>query len=175
MTKTAANVRVGVVGEVHYDGLDGTEPTSATAALTGFVGLGYVSEGGVTQSISGSTTNLVAWGGDTVRTVSTEHNATFSFVLIETSAEVLKTYYGDDTATASAAKITAAQGRRGMWVIDVLDGDYTIRLVLPDAQVTTTGDVVYATGELIGYPITLTAYPDTSEVKAYIYIDDGEA
>lgn len=175
MTKTAANVRVGVVGEVFFDDTGGTVPTTATATLTGYAGLGYVSDGGVTQTISGSSTNLVAWGGDTVRTVNTEHNASFSFVLLETSAEVLKTYYGDSTATDSAAKITAAQGRRGIWVIDILDGDYTIRIVLPDAQVTATGDVTYATGELIGYPVTLTAYPDTSEVKAYIYIDDGVA
>jgi hypothetical protein len=53
-----------------------------------------------------------------------------------------------------------------------VDGDVDIRIVIPDGQVTERGDVTYANGEAIGYDVTVTAYPDDSGVKAYIYRDE---
>lgn len=168
MANVAANVRVGVTGSV-FQAPSGTSlPGDAiTAPGVGFDDLGYVSDAGVTQSINRTTTDIVAWGGDVVRTVQTEHNVTYSFTLIETKAETLALYYSDTDASATAAQITSAQAARGVWIIDVVDGSNVIRLELPDAEITDTGDVTYATEEAIGYECTVTAYPDGSGVKAY--------
>jgi hypothetical protein len=49
------------------------------------------------------------------------------------------------------------------------DGSDLIRIVVPDGQVVERGDVVYKNDTPIGYQVTVTAYPDASGVKAYIY------
>ncbi|WP_083369910.1 hypothetical protein [Arthrobacter woluwensis] len=71
-----------------------------------------------------------------VRKIQTSHDLTYQFTMIETSAEVLKVYYADPTATASAIKIKGTQTDHLVWVIEVRDGAKTIRICLPDAQVT---------------------------------------
>lgn len=175
MTTTAANVRVGVTGGAYHAPTASTLPTDATTARdAAFKDVGYISEDGVSQTINSDTTEIKAWqNGDTVRKVQTAHDVSFTFTMIETSAETLKVFYADAAATATAVEVTGAQSPHEAWVIEVLDGLQTIRIVLPDAQVTDRGDVVYKTDEAIGYEITLTAYPDTSGVKAYVYLDDG--
>lgn len=171
MATDATLVRVGVTGTV-WTALQGvpTLPGDALTAPTGFTDLGYISEDGVTQSISNSTNDIKAWGGDTVRTIQTEHDLQFTFTMIETNAETLKLYYSDPNATASAVSITSAQGVRQTMILDVVDGDQAIRLELPDCQVTEVGDIVYATEDAIGYEVTITCYPDNTGVKAYKWL-----
>lgn len=171
MANVATNVRVGVTGTI-WNAVTGTAlPGDAlTAPNVAFDDLGYVSDDGVTQTIDTSTTDIVAWGGDTVRTIQTEHSVSYTFTLIETKAEVLALYYSDTAATSALATITAAQATRGAWIIDVVDGDQAIRLEMSDAQITDKGDVTYATAEAIGYEVTITAYPDGSGTKVSKHI-----
>lgn len=171
MATDATLVRVGVTGTV-WTALQGvpTLPGDALTAPTGFTDLGYISEEGVTQSISSSNTDIKAWGGDTVRTIQTEHDLTYSFTMIETNAATLKLYYSDSGATAAAVSITGAQGARQTMILDVVDGDQAIRLELPDCQVVEVGDITYATEDAIGYQVTVTCYPDGTGVKAYKWI-----
>lgn len=167
MANDSSNVRVGVTGSVHRGTLGATLPGDVTTAPTGFTDLGYISEDGVAQTIDRSTEQIKAWGGDTVRTIQTEHDVQYTFTFIETKAEVLEMYYNDPDATASLVSITAAQAERATFIIDVVDGDQLIRLEIPDAQVTDTGDVTYATEEAIGYEVTIDCYPDNTGVKVY--------
>jgi hypothetical protein len=166
---TAADVRVGVNGSVYVapaatalTGDTATDPTTAS-----FTDLGYVSEDGVAQTIDRSTSDIKAWGGDVVRTIQTEHSVSYTFTLIETSAEVVQLYYNDPDATATLAEITGAQAGRHAFIIDVLDGSKKIRLEIPDGEITDTGDVTYATEEAIGYEMTITCYPDSNGVKVF--------
>ena len=177
---TSANVRVGVGGDVYFDttGLAGNLPTDATTALhadfaTGG-NVGFISEDGVSQTIGSSQTKLKAWGGDVVRTVTTEHSVTYNFTMIELSDEVVQVYTGDDTATAKSFQIKNGDNHRSAWVIAVNDNGYIMRIVIPDGEVVAVGDMAFQTAELLGFPITIEAYPDGSGVKAYIYTDsDG--
>ena len=57
-------------------------------------------------------------------------------------------------------------------MLEVRDGAKTVRIVLPDAQITERGEVTYKTDEAVAYDVTITAYPDKNGVKAYIYLDD---
>lgn len=177
MATLAANVRVGVTGGAYHAPTASTLPTDATTARdVTFKDVGYISDDGVSQTINSDTTEIKAWqNGDTVRKIQTSHDVSFQFTMIETNAETLKIFYADPTATATAVKVKGDQSPHEAWVLEVLDGLQTIRIVLPDAQVTDRGDVVYKTDEAIGYEVTLTAYPDTTGTKAYIYLDDGVA
>lgn len=172
MANTAANVRVAVTGSIYSAPLGTALPTDTTTALNAALkDLGYASEDGITQAISTDQTDIKAWqNGDVVRKIQTSHDLTYQFTMIETSADVLKVYYADPTATASAIKIKGTQTDHLVWVIEVRDGAKTIRICLPDAQVTERGDVSLKGDEAIGYDVTLTAYPDATGVKAYIYM-----
>lgn len=173
MTLDASNVRVAVSGWVATADPGTAIPTSADDGIpAGFEDLGYVSEDGVVQSINSSTSDIKAWqDGAVVRKVQTSHDLTYSFTLIETKPAVLENYYGN--YLSGTVKVTADQLPRKPWVIDVLDGDTVITIAIPDGQVTERGDITYATGDAIGYEVTVTCYPDSTGTKAYLYIDNG--
>lgn len=164
MALDSSKVRVGISGEVSVGPTTAAAPATTAAALTGFSGLGYVSEDGVTESPSRSVTSLKAWqNADTVRTVVTDAELKFTFLLMETSKATLELFYGT-TATTGATEgsiplVPAATGGRKSFVVDVVDGAELTRIYIAAGEVTETGDVVYKNGDPIGYPITITAYP----------------
>ena len=172
MVNNAQNVRVATTGAVSFAPIGTALPLDAVAALAAtFKDVGYIGPDGVTQAIEADVTDIKAWqNGDTVRKVQTSHDVTFQLVMLETNALSLKIYYADANATASAVKVTGAQSLHNVVVIDVIDEKRSIRIVLPDAQVTERGEIVYQNEEATGYDITMTAYPDSSGVKAYIYL-----
>lgn len=167
---SSANVLVGVTGGA-YVAPDGTTlPTDASSALDGaFVEVGYLSEDGIAQSINEDITDLRAWqNGDVVRKIQTSHDVTYSFTMIETSDVTLEQFYGN--YTAGAVEINATQLPRQPWVLSVVDGDDLVRIVIPDGQITERGDLVYQNGDAVGYPVTITAFPDDTDNKAYLYV-----
>lgn len=155
-----------------------TEPEAAIKAL------GYISEDGLTESSERTTEKVKAWGGDTVKVLQTEFAATFSFTFIEVlNADVLKAVHGDDNVTTTAAtastgtlqsvKVTGDQLDHDVWIFEVKDGDAKIRIVVPDGQVTTVGEVTYNDGSVIAYQVTVETFKDENGVYYYKYIDDG--
>lgn len=178
MADVAANVRIGVTGGVFNGPTTTPLPATPTVALNAaFLAreLGYLSEAGVTQSIASSVTTIKAWqNSDTVRKVQTEHDVTYALEFEETSPLTWETYYGNYTAIDSSSGVSTITGALmplQAWVIDVIDGLAHIRLVLPSAQITDRGDTVMSNAGALVYPITLTAFPDNSGVKAYKYMD----
>jgi hypothetical protein len=176
MANTAANVLVGkpaTTGGVLTAPTGSTLPTDASTALDpAFVGVGYLSDDGLTQTINADTTEIKAWGGDVVRRVQTSHEVTYQFTMIETSDGSLKAYYGDSnvtTGTSTSIELKAGDMPHEVWDFEIADGSTKVRVVVPDGQVTDRGDIVYKDDSSIAYQVTLTAYPDASGVKAYIY------
>ena len=167
---TASNVLVGVTGGAYIAPEGTTLPTDAvTAKDAAFEEVGYDHEDGVTQSISTDITDLRAWqNADVVRKIQTSHDLTYAFTMIETSDVTLAAYYGNYAAGAVEVNSTALPHKS--WVIEVIDGDDDLRIVIPDGQITERGDIVYQNGDAVGYPITITCFPDASDVKAYIYV-----
>jgi hypothetical protein len=53
----------------------------------------------------------------------------------------------------------ATSGRLS-WVLEVIDGAEIKRIVLEEGEITELGETSYATGEAIGYAMTLEAYTD---------------
>jgi hypothetical protein len=58
---------------------------------------------------------------------------------------------------------------------DVIDGDYQRRIYLPLAEVTERGDITYKSDELIGYEMTVTAYPGSDGVSVKRWFKEGWA
>jgi hypothetical protein len=168
---SAANVRVGVTGGVYFAPTATALPTDSDTALdAAYLDVGYISDDGVTQTIGVDTTDIVAWqNSDVVRKVQTSHDVTFQFTMIETNENSMEAFYGN--YSTGTIEITGDQLPRQRMVLEVIDGDDHIRVVIPDAQVIERGDVVYQNGEPLGYPVTVTAYPDDTGVKAYKYIN----
>jgi hypothetical protein len=177
MALVANNVRVGVTGAVFRAPAGTALPTTATGALdTGFWDVGYISSDGVTLSTSTDTNDIQAWqNGDITRTVQTSHSFTVQFTMLETNETTLGLYFNAFThgagAASGVAQVKGVQGYRGEFVINMTDGTQTMRLVLPDAQVTDRGDITIVNGDAIQYQVTLTAYPDGSGNKAYLYFE----
>jgi len=166
MTTLADNVRVGITGELNVAPVGTAAPTTSVSTLdTAFIGLGYVSEDGVTESYEDTVEDIVAWQNATVvRSTTTESKATLSCTLIETKGEVLELFHkGSSVEVVSAGQwkidVLAPEADPRAFVLDVIDGSKHIRIYVPNGEVTERGEIVYANGEPVGYEITITCYP----------------
>jgi len=144
-------------------------PVDATTALdAAFEGLGYVSEDGLVNSTEADTSSINAWGGDQVLVGQTTFNEMFTVNAIETNAEALKVYYGEDNVTVVGDAITITQNSDMLPNVVVvfelvLTGGRIKRIVVPNAQITDrSGEITYVDGEAVTYPLVFTAYPDGS-------------
>jgi hypothetical protein len=169
----SSKVRVAVTGEVSVGPTTTAAPTDADTQLpAGFKALGFVSEDGVTETRDRSTNDIKAWqNAATVRTVVTDATLTYQFTMIETNADTVALFYGStvDDTDGSFPIIPASTGGRKSFVLDVVDGDELIRTYVPQGEVTEVGDRVYASGEPIGYDVTITAYPDNTGKAAEVW------
>lgn len=185
MATTANNVSTGkpaVGGAVFCAPKGSTLPTSATGTLdTAFKGLGYVSEDGLTNSMSYDVENVKAWGGDTVATLENNKEDTFQFTLLETlNTDVLKAVYEDSNVTGSAlstgisVKANSVEHVAKAWVFDmIMKNNVLKRIVVPMAAITEIGEIVYKDDEAIGYEVTITALADTSGNYHYEYMQNA--
>lgn len=177
MALDSDNVRVAVSGAVYVAPTGTTAPTTSGSALDpAFADLGYVSADGITESIDRATTQIRAWqNGSLVREVTQEGTYSVSLTFIETKEEVLELYYGG-TLTAGAIDIDpASSGGRKSFVIDVVDGNAVERIYIPAGEITAVGERTLASGEAIGYQVTITAYADSDSATVTKWFSTLEA
>lgn len=190
MPNTAANIVAGkplVTGGVSIAPIGTAIPTDATTALVAaFKSAGYIGEDGLTESADRSIEKVKAWGGDVVKVLQTDFSTTYKFTFLETlNADVLKTVYGDQNVTTTAAtaskgtlqavKVNADVLPARVFVFEVKDGLAKIRIVVPNGQITEVGEITYSDGEVIGYEVTIEAFRDsTLGANAIKYLDDGK-
>lgn len=174
------NVSVGkpkVGGAIFRAPLTTKLPTTAKEELAeGFENLGYISDSGLVNSNSPSSSSVKAWGGDTVGNYQTDKPDTFKFTMLESlRSAVLKAVYGDSNVTGElttgmTVKANSTDQEPKAWVSDmILQGGVLKRVVIPKARVTEVGDVTYVDGEPIGYEVTISAEPDASGNTHYEY------
>lgn len=160
-------------------------PTEVTGPFAPeFVSTGYVNEDGLTLKTERSTEAIKEWGGSIVRQILSEFNGTLAWSHLETNEESLRNYFGDENVTVTEA--TASQGKRitallkaaemprKAWFFRMKDGENRVLIVIPDGQITETGEVSFVKSGAIEWPVTLTTYPDASGNNAYFYFDDGQ-
>lgn len=152
-------------------------PASPVAAVNAaFTDLGGVDQAGLKQAIAENTTSVVLWDGTTARKIKTSFDLTFDITFLETNPDVLAAYYGNYADGAHFGTVEMQKGTvRQCWIFDMLDGANLIRIVVPDGEITGHGDVLYKDDQAVGYPVTITAYPDASGVNAYEYVKTPSA
>lgn len=183
MATNADYARVGVTGAAFVADLGTTLPTDLAAPGTGFVDLGYMSEDGLTESRTEDRAEFTPWQETTpIRTEITGATKTFSITCWETNAAVVSLYY--QTPTTDMTETTGVvsfdeQGRPApdprVFIFDVFDGDRQRRFICPRAEVTARGDIQYAAGNIVGYPLTISAYPGSDGVSIRRIFDEGWA
>lgn len=167
-----------ITGAVFYDPTGSADlPTDATTALdTDFVCCGYVSQDGVTNTPTKTSTDIKAWGGDTVLSDQTDYSDKFKMKLIEVlNGNVLKAVYGSSNVSGSlSAGMTVTANSEQLserpWVIEMVLRGAVKRISIPLGKITEIGDIAYKDGEPIGYEITITAAADASGNTHYEYI-----
>ena len=180
MAQTVSNVTAGkpaVGGAAYYAPINTSLPTDATTTLSGFTGLGYISEDGLVNSNSPETEQIKAWGGDIVLTPLTEKQDTFKFTLIEAlNADVLKFVYGSENVSGALNTGIAVNantkdiGAHAM-VFDMIMRDGVLqRICIPHAEISEIGDISYTDNGATGYEVTITCMPDTNGNTHYTYI-----
>lgn len=167
-------------GAIFTAPLGTTLPTSVSASLAAaFENVGYISDSGVVNSNTASTTAVKAWGGDTVLDIQTDKPDTFKFTLIEAkNVNALKLVYGSENvsgtlSTGITINANSKEQVAGCLVIDMLLSNNTAkRIVIPNGKVTTVGDITYSDGAAVGYETTISCYPDSNGNTHYEYIKE---
>ena len=181
MANTASNVSAGkpkISGAIYAAPKGTTLPTDTTTALdAAFKGLGYCSDDGLTNGTNLETTDIKAWGGNTVLNIQTSKDDTFQFTLIEVlNEDVLKFVYGAGNVTGNLDEglqvtVNNEDVEEVAIVIDmVMRGNVAKRIVIPDCKISEIADIVYSDNDAVGYQTTVTCMPDTSGNYHYEYL-----
>lgn len=166
----------GVSGGIFMGPKTASLPTDATSDLaSAFKSAGYVSDAGVTRSISKETTVVNAWGGAVVAIIDGKKTETFKFKLIDIdNMDVLGLTFGEAAGTMDSGvtiKSNSNQSEGHAFVIEtILAGNALQRIVIPDGVLTDIGDIVYVDNDIVGFELTITAIADSTGVTAYTYV-----
>lgn len=153
-------------------------PADAATPLAGaFVGLGYVSEDGLTNTVETDTNDTQAWGGDTVLSEQTSYKETFGFGLIETKEAALAQYYGPENievlgdGTIKVRHNGKTLPEQVAVIETVLSDGRVKRTVIEKAQMSDrSGDVTHTDDDPVTYPIVWNAKPNADGDTAVDYI-----
>jgi hypothetical protein len=159
-------------------------PIDATSDLAGaFVGLGYLSEDGLTEPASFEAGDaIVAAGGDTVAQADPTFSKTWTGTCIEAlNEDLIKVAYGSanvtvvDPSSGKDGTITvkeqASELEHHVIVIDeVLKGGRKRRNVMADATFLITGDIIHVHTALVNFEFTINAYPTATAPAQTQYI-----
>lgn len=178
-------VGIGAAGKVYVAPKGTSLPTDASTQLSAsYENFGYISSDGVTVADSDSSQSITAWGGDTVRTILTEHTETISFTPIEINEVVLEQTYGADNVTVATVgdTTTIASKHKGQTMPEVVivveaipASNMKARYVMPLAQLTERGDASMTGTDIQGRQMTYTGNADSSGVTCYEYVEITEA
>jgi len=177
MALDSDNVRVGTTGVVYVAPTGTAAPTdSGTALDVAFVDLGYCSPDGVAETIDKSTVQIRAWqNGALVREVVSEGTYSIQTTFIETNEAVLELYYGVPMDAGKFLIDPRKTGGRQSFIVDVIDGSSIERTYIPAGEITSVGERTLASGEAIGYMVTITAYADATSNVVTKWFSDLEA
>lgn len=156
-------------------------PVDFTALPPVWKDMGYISQDGMTAAVDENRQSWTPWGAlSPIRTQVTSSTKTFAITCWESNKTVMSLYYKVPEADLTPAVGTgviafAEQDRpspdRRAFCFDVLDGATNLlRIYIPLGEVTEKGDTVYKSDDLVGYPLTISAYPGNDGVAVYRFV-----
>ena len=153
---------------------DAISPLPATA-----VSLGFIGPDGIENVTDVTEDEYEDMDGQVIATTVTSSKETVSFVLTQTSVEVLEAIYGADnvkvTGDSIDVKNRASELPHRAWYIElVLTGGKVKRKVVAEAKPKGGRTVSYKKGEPITYPVELTCFPDEDGVTSVDFIAKAE-
>jgi len=160
-------------------------PTDARTALpSAWKSGGYVSTDGVSLSIDQSTTSIQDWSLGHIRTLLEDFTGTVTFTFVQTDYETLCMLFGDSNVTKTNATTTAGElikvnvgpelAPAKAFCFNMKDGDQRIRLALPNAQPTISGELSFVANEPINWSVSLDCGIDTDGKCIYFLYDNGQ-
>jgi len=171
---------------VFYRAPSGTPlPTSADEPLNAlFTDHGWLGEDGITLMVNRANTKHHAFGSDLVKTTQDNYEESLQVTLLESDPDVLETVFGADSITLGtdgggnrtiAIAHSSKQLPRSAFVVEVVDGYKTRRLVVQEGMVVDLDDVKYVHNDLLSYTITIDCYkPANGNSEAVLeYISDA--
>lgn len=176
-------IRVAAWGEIYIAPVGTTLPTTVTGALNAaFVGLGYVTEDGVTFTITPEIQEIMAWQSrQPVRRELISQAVAASFSLLQWNESTVPFAFGGGSVTNPSGSnyryelpTSGALDERAC-VIDAVDGSITERFILPRCSVTDgveTSRVRTGAGLL---PITLAGSQPSDGSTAFVYLSNDAA
>ena len=160
-------------------------PTDARTALTSaWDDSGYVSEDGLSVTITRSTTPIKDWSKQNIRNLLTDFGGAIALSFLQVDEFAAKRMFGEDNVTVTAATTTTSEVIKisigaelppiEAWCFSMKDGDARIRVLVPRGQMTDVNQIDFKpdAGNIIGG--TLTAYDDGTGKSIYFIYDDGE-
>lgn len=178
MTSNAQLALVGASGVGYEAPLGTAAPVDFSALPAAWKDFGYISQDGMTQAVDENRQSWTPWGQlSPIRTQITSSTKTYAVTCWESNRTVLGLYYKQDDASLTADTATGivtinetdkpAPDRRA-FVFDIMDGaSNLIRIYIPLGEVTERGNVVYKSDDLVGYPLTFSAYPGSDGVSTH--------
>lgn len=175
MSLSAPEVIVAGTGALYKAPFGTTAPATSDAALdAAYEHLGYFHSDGVPINFADSVDNIVPWqGASVVRSTRTETVATLTFQPIQTRGSVVEAFMLGSTLTEPSTdefemEVKPPVADPSAWVFDAFDGTKKLRWVINNGEVTERGEMMHKNGDPIGYPMTVTFYPDTDGNLAVI-------
>lgn len=173
----------GVAGGYFYSAPAGTKPPVGFEPLAEeFVNLGFVTEDGITNGVDEDSDEVKDLNGDTIGSLSSSKTETLQLTLAEVKKETLGEKLGYGNVTEQDGMITALHNSEErdsrVYVADfVLKNGRRWRMVVPNGKVTEVDETVFASSEIIGFGVTITAYvgEDGNSIIDYIGVPKPDA
>lgn len=166
----AVNLGTGNATGYFYHAAKDTElPASPLASLaSGWTEVGYIAEDGITWSTGRSSEPLKDWANKIRRQLQSEPTGTVVAPIISTTAEVLKTIFGDDNVDETAATtghgaLVSVEVKEGVvsgeeaFLFIMKDGDDAMMLGTSNGYITALDDITFQPGSPITWNATVSA------------------
>ena len=182
MWNDPAELTVGITGQVYVAPTGTALPTTTTGALNAaFVGLGYLTEDGVSFSASKETQDIAAWQAfDPIRTIVTSRTVQATFSLQQWNEDTVPLAFGGGSISGTSPnfKYSLPDPEDGLdercMVIDVQDGDINLRFVIARGIVTEAVETQFQHGATAVLPITFKALkPSLGKIVDFYTDSDG--
>ena len=170
MASNAVNLGVGNAAGYFYHAPKNTAlPESPLATLgTGWEEVGYIAQDGITWHTGRTATPLKDWANKIRRQLQEDSTGTVEVPIISTTAEVLKTLFGENNVTEAAAttghgKLASVDVEEGVvseeeaFLFIMKDGDDAMMLGTTSGLITDVADISFAATDAITWSATVSA------------------